>query len=147
MGSIGIDFVRPMLESTNRNGSVEIIVSDRDVQFTSAFSTTLGMPSAYHPQTDDGANPIITQMQRQCIRLNLKDWVSKPLSIQLAINSACSTSTSSFYSRVPRTFIWNSASTSEYAGVQNFVAARIEQVRDATPKWQAIPFKPGTWYT
>jgi hypothetical protein len=140
--SVGIDFVGPMPESTNRNGSFDSItvviclltgmvqlvpsqtnynsrqlgelmfeeiykyhglpkniISDRDVLFTSTFwkrlhqliGTNLRMSSAYHPQTDgatERANRTITQMLRQCIQPDQKNWVSKLLAIQFAINSA-----------------------------------------------------------
>jgi hypothetical protein len=129
--SIGIDFIRPLPLSSNRDGEfdsitvaiclltamVELIpsrtdykaqdvaelmfenvykhhglpksiISDRDVLFTCAFwghlnkliRIKLKMSSAYHPQTDSAterANRTITQMLRQCIDPNQKDWVNK----------------------------------------------------------------------
>ena len=79
-------------------------ISDQDVLFTSAFWSQLHqligmkpqMSSAYHPQSDrstERANCTITQMLRQCIHPNQKDWVSKLPAIEFAINSACSEST------------------------------------------------------
>ena len=79
-------------------------ISDQDVLFTSAFRSQLHqligmkpqMSSAYHPQSDrstERANCTITQMLRQCIHPNQKDWVSKLPAIEFAINSACSEST------------------------------------------------------
>jgi hypothetical protein len=102
-------------------------------------------------------------MLRQCIQPDQKDWVSKLPAIQFAINSARSASTgfSPFflnYGRNPRSFIWNSAPTTEFAGVRNFllqkklalmsahdsiIAARIKQTRDANRKRQTTPFKQG----
>ena len=74
-------------------------ISDRDVLFTSIFwnhlhqliGTTLKMSSAYHPQTDgstERANCTVTQLLRQCISPNQKDWVAKLPAIQFAINCA-----------------------------------------------------------
>ena len=75
------------------------IISDRDVLFTSTFwsrlhrliGTKLRMSSAYHPQTDgstERANRTVTQMLRQCIQPDQKDWVAKLPAIEFAINSA-----------------------------------------------------------
>jgi hypothetical protein len=54
------------------------------------------MSSAYHPQTDgatERANRTITQMLRQCVRPDQKDWVQKLPAIEFAINLAQSEST------------------------------------------------------
>lgn len=62
------------------------IVRDRDSLFTSIFwdrlneltGTELRMSSAYHPQSDgatERANITMTQMLRQCIRVDQRDWV------------------------------------------------------------------------
>ena len=75
------------------------IISDRDVLFTSTFwkqlhrliGTKLRLSSAYHPQSDgstEQANRTITQMLRQCVHPNQKDWVAKLPAIEFAINSA-----------------------------------------------------------
>ena len=109
------------------------IISDRDVIFTSIFwdhlhqliGTTLKMSSAYHPQTDgstERANRTMTQLLRQCISPNQKDWVAKLPAIQFAINCARSASTNyaPFFllnGQMPRTFIWNSTRDSEYPTV------------------------------
>ena len=128
---IGVDFVGPLPESSNRDGAFDMIcviidqltsmvhlvptrqtyratdvaelmfenvyklhglperiVSDRDSLFTSKLwkrlhrllGTELRMSSAFHPQTDgatERANRTITQMIRQCVRPDQKDWVSK----------------------------------------------------------------------
>lgn len=81
---------------------------------------------------------IIWMSPLRCILPNQKDWVAR---FQFAITSACANSSLFLtdYSRVPRTFIWNSAPTS--AGIQNFAAARVEQVRDSIRKWAATPFQ------
>ena len=86
------------------HGLPKNIVSDRDVLFTSVFwsrlhkliGSKLQMSSAYHPQTDgatERANRTITQMIRQCIHPNQKDWVTKLPAIEFAVNSARSAST------------------------------------------------------
>lgn len=53
------------------------------------------MSSAYHPQTNgltEHANRTVTQMLRQYISPNQKDWVAKLSAIQFMINSARSES-------------------------------------------------------
>ena len=81
------------------HGLPRTIVSDCDVLFTSTFwghlhklvGTKLKMSSAYHPQTDgatEHANRTVTQMLRQCINLDQRDWVIKLPAIQFGINSA-----------------------------------------------------------
>jgi hypothetical protein len=156
------------------HGLPKTIVSDRDVLFTSTFwrhlhtliGTKLKMSSAYHPQTDgatERANRTVTQMLRQCINPNQKDWVSKLPTIQFAINSARSESTgyAPFFlnnGRMPRAMVWNSASPTEYPNVREFaqrkklalmsahdsiIGARIKQTRDANRKRRLIPFKEG----
>lgn len=156
------------------HGLPRSIVSDRDVLFTSAFwsrlhrliGTRLRMSSAYHPQTDgstERANRTVTQMLRQCIQPDQKDWVAKLPAIEFAINSARSESTGYApfflnFGRMPRTMIWGSASVDEYPSVRDFalqkklalmsahdsiIAARVKQTRDANRKRQAIPFKAG----
>jgi hypothetical protein len=99
------DIAELMFESVYKHhGLPKTIISDRDVLFTSTFwghlnaliGIKLKMSSAYHPQTDgatEHANRTITQMLRQCISPNQKDWVSKLPTIQFAINSARSEST------------------------------------------------------
>lgn len=150
------------------------IISDRDVLFTSTFwghlhtlvGTQLKMSSAYHPQTDgatERANRTVTQMLRQCISPNQKDWVSKLPTIQFAINSARSESTgyAPFFlnnGRMPRTMIWNPAKSDEYPNIREFalkkklvlmaahdsiIGARVKQTRDANRKRQPVPFKEG----
>jgi hypothetical protein len=156
------------------HGLPKTIVSYRDVLFTSTFwnhlnkliGIQLKMSSAYHPQTDgatERANRTVTQMMRQCINPNQKDWVSKLPAIQFAINSARSESTgyAPFFlnnGRMPRVMVWNSAGTAEYSNVREFaqrkklalisahdsiIGARIKQTRDANRKRQLVPFKEG----
>ena len=169
------DMAELMFESVYKHhGLPKTIVSDRDVLFTSTFwkhlNTLIGiklkMSSAYHPQTDgatERANRTITQMLRQCINPNQKDWVSKLPTIQFAINSARSESTgyAPFFlnnGRMPRAMIWNDASPTEFSNVRQFalkkklalisahdsiIGARIKQTRDANRRRQHVPFKEG----
>lgn len=157
------DIAELMFEHVYKHhGLPKNIISDRDVLFTSAFWTHLNamigiklkMSSAYHPQTDgatERANRTITQMLRQCINPNQKDWVNKLPTIQFAINSARSESTgfAPFFlnnGRMPRAMIWNSANSTEYPNVREFalkkklalisahdsiIGARIKQTRNA----------------
>lgn len=169
------DIAELMFENVYKHhGLPKTIISDRDVLFTSTFwghlnalmGVKLKMSSAYHPQTDgatERANRTITQMLRQCISPNQKDWVSKLPTIQFAINSARSESTgfAPFFlnnGRMPRAMIWNSANPTEYSNVREFarkkklalisahdsiIGARVKQTRDANRKRQLVPFKEG----
>ena len=81
------------------HGIPERIISDRDSLFTSKVwkrlhylvGTQLHMSSAFHPQMDaatEHANRTVTQMIRQCVRPDQKDWVVKLPTVEFAINSA-----------------------------------------------------------
>ena len=150
------------------------IISDRDILFTSIFwrrlnkliGTKMCMSSAYHPQSDgatERANRTVTQMLRQCIHTNQKDWVTQLPAIEFAINSARSVSTGYApfflnFGRMPRTMIWDSPPSTEYLSVREFamqkklallsahdsiLSARVNQTRDANKKRQTVPFKKG----
>ena len=150
------------------------IISDRDVLFTSTFwkrlhnlvGTKLKMSSAYHPQSDgstERANRTITQMLRQCVHSNQKDWVAKLPAIEFAVNSARSESTgfAPFFlnsGRMPRSMIWDSPASTEFPAVRNFalqkklaimsahdsiLSARVKQTRDANRKRRIAPFQQG----
>lgn len=126
----------------------------------------LRLSSAYHPQSDgstERANRTITQMLRQCVHPNQKDWVAKLPAIEFAINSARSESTgfAPFFlnsGRMPRTMLWTSAPSTEFPSVRNFalrkkltimathdsiLSARVKQTRDANRKRRSTPFKAG----
>jgi hypothetical protein len=87
------------------------------------------MSSAYHPETDGAtecANRTITQMIRQCIDADQKNWVQKLPGIQMAINLIQNDSTgySLFFlntGRIPQTIVWNLPTDSEFSGVARFV--------------------------
>ena len=156
------------------HGLPQNIISDRDVLFTSTFwsrlhrllGTKLRMSSAYHPQSDgstERANRTVTQMLRQCIQPDQRDWVSKLPAIEFAINSARSESTGYApfllnFGRMPRALIFNNPSADEYPSVRDFtlqkklalmaahdsiIAARVKQTRDANRKRQSVPFATG----
>ena len=156
------------------HGLPQNIISDHDVLFTSTFwsrlhrliGTKLRLSSAYHPQSDgstERANRTVTQMLRQCIQPDQRDWVAKLPAIEFAINSARSESTgySPFFlnfGRMPRTMIWNTPASEEFPAVREFavqkklalmaahdsiIAARVKQTRDANRKRQEVPFKSG----
>ena len=86
------------------------------------------MSSAYHPESDgatERANHTITQMLRQCIKPNQKDWVLRLPAIEFAINPARSESTgfAPFFlnsGRMPRSLIWDSNKPTQYPGVHVF---------------------------
>jgi hypothetical protein len=159
-------------EVYKHHGLLNSIVSDRDVLFTSTFwkqlheliGTKLNMSSAYHPESDgstERANRTVTQMIRQCVSPNQKDWCARLPGIEFAINSATAGSTgyAPFFlntGRMPRSFIWESTNSSEYPGVSTFaqkiksaimsahdsiLAARVKQTRTANRRRQLSPFK------
>jgi hypothetical protein len=121
------------------------IVSDRDSLFTSTFwrrlhellGIEIRLSSAYHPQTDgatERANRTMTQMLRQCVRADQRDWAEKLPAIEFALNSARSETTgfSPFflnYARLPRSMIWNT--DSDYPGVEEFALKMKEALMKA----------------
>ena len=154
------------------HGLPERIISDRDTLFTSIFwrklhellGTELRLSSAYHPQTDgatERANRTMTQMLRQCVRPDQKDWAKRLPVIELAMNTARSETTgfSPFfmnYGQMPRSLVWSSES--EYPGVQAFaermkeaimmahdaiIGARASQVVQANKHRREARFKVG----
>ena len=86
------------------------------------------MSSAYHPQSDgatERANRTVTQMLRQCIHPNQKDWVTQLPAIEFAINSARSVSTGYApfflnFGHMPRMMIWDSAPSTEFPAIREF---------------------------
>ena len=84
------------------------------------------MSSAFHPQTDratERVNRTITQMIRQCVGPDQRDWAVKLPAVEFAINSARSSTTgfSPFqlnYGRNPSSMIWKSKD--EFLGVWEF---------------------------
>ena len=121
-------------EVYKHHGLPKNIISDRDSLFTSTFwshlhaliGTKLKMSSAYHPETDgstEHANHTVTQMLRQSVAIDQKDWVAKLPAVEFAINSAQSETTgySPFFlntGRMPCSFLWNSAGKNEYPGIR-----------------------------
>ena len=127
-----IDVAKLIFEQVYRlHGIPERIVSERDSLFTSKFwkrlhylvGTRLYMSLAFHPQTDgtiERVNRTVTQMIRQCVRPDQKDWVVKLPAVEFAINSARSSTTrfSPFqlnYGRNPSPMVWNAQD--EFPGV------------------------------
>lgn len=113
-------------EVYKHHGLPRAIVSDRDTLFNSIFwihlhkliGVELHMSSAYHPESDgstERANRTVTQMLRQCVSPNQRDWghwASKLPAIEFAINMARSESTgyAPFFlntGRMPRAMIWD----------------------------------------
>lgn len=154
------------------HGLPERIISDRDSLFTSVFwqelhkllGTEIRLSSSYHPQTDgatERANRTMTQMLRQCVALDQKDWVSRLPAIEYAMNCARSDTTgfSPFYlnyGQMPRPLIWDS--NTEYPGVSTFaqrmketilaahdevIEARVKQTRQANRHRRAANFAEG----
>lgn len=156
------------------HGLPKRIISDRDVLFTSKFWQQLNrligvkthLSSAYHPESDgatERANRTITQMIRNCISEDQKDWVQRLPAIEFAINISCSEATgfAPFFlntGRMPRTLVWNSPGKNQYPGVTEFaerikhslmsahdsiISARVKQTRNANRKRQLAKFEEG----
>ncbi len=154
------------------HGLPERIISDRDTLFTSTFwrrlhellGTELRLSSSYHPQTDgatERANRTMTQMLRQCVQPDQKDWVQRLPAIELAMNTARSDTTgfSPFYlnyGQMPRSLVWNSDTS--YPGVRAFaqrmkdaimaahdaiISTRVGQVLRANKHRRPASFKEG----
>jgi hypothetical protein len=154
------------------HGMPSRIVSDRDTLFTSTFwqklndltGTELRMSTSFHPQTDgitERANRTITQMLRQCVSPDQRDWAIKLPAIEFAINSASSASRKEppfvlIYGRQPPSMIWNVKS--EYPGVRVFaqrmkdavmsahdaiIAARVKSTTVSNRKRKEAPFVIG----
>ena len=106
------------------------------------------MSSAYHPESDgstERANRTVTQMLRQCISPNQRDWVSKLPAIEFAINLSGSESTgyAPFFlntGRMPRSLIWDHASDTEYPGVRAYAQRVKYAVMAAHDSILALPF-------
>ena len=185
---ISIDFMGPLPESSNQNGSYDMIcviidlltamvhlvptfqtykavdmaelifnsvfklhrlpkriISDCDSLFTSHFwkklnsllNIELRLSSAFHPQTDsttECANRTMTQMLHQCVGPKQKDWATKLLAIEFAMNSARS-STTGFtpfflnYRRNPSLLVWKGEEV--YPGVHQFADNMKEVIMSA----------------
>jgi hypothetical protein len=101
----------------------------------------------------------MTQMLRQCVSPDQRDWVAKLPAIEFAMNSATSETTgfSAFflnYGQVPRSLLWNRED--KYPGVKKFaakikgaimlahdaiIAACVKQTRQANKHRRQVPFK------
>ena len=127
------------------HGLPEKIISNCNSLFTSTLwkrlhellGVELRLSSAYHPQTDratEHANQTMTQMLRQCIQCDQKDWAERLPAIEFAMNSACSESTGFLpfflnYARMPRPLIWDSST--DYPRVDAFAAKLKEALMRA----------------
>lgn len=106
--------------------------SDRGILFTSTswqkldnlIRTKLCISLSYHPQSDgatERANRMMTQMLRQCVSPDQKDWVIKLPAVEFAMNSASSSTTGYTLfllnnGRMPRSMVWSK--DSEFPGVK-----------------------------
>jgi hypothetical protein len=86
------------------HGMPRVIVSDRDVKFTSAFwrtfhracGTQLRMSTPFHPQTDgqsEAANKVISQLIRSCIDVKQQSWEDKLPFLEFAYNDSLASGT------------------------------------------------------
>jgi transposase InsO family protein len=86
------------------HGLPAVIVSDRDVKFTSAFwktlferfGTKLALSTAYHPQTDGQSERMVRtvkEMLRSVINHKQSDWVEHLTAIEFAYNNSVHPST------------------------------------------------------
>ena len=122
------------------------------------------MLSAFHPQTDgatEWANRTITQMIRQCVGPDQRDWAVKLPAVEFVINSARSSTTgfSPFqlnYGRNLSSMIWRSKD--EFPGVRKFaeqmklaimsahdtiIVSRIKNMVQANRKHAIANYKKG----
>jgi hypothetical protein len=156
------------------HGLPRTIISDHDSLFNSLFwkhlhdliGVKLHMSSAYHPESDgatERANQTITQMLRQCISKDQKNWVTKLPAVKFAINMAQSevTGYAPFflnYGHMPRAFLWDSNKKDEYPGILKFAQSielaiidahdsilshRVKEIRNANRKRSPSPFEIG----
>ena len=93
-----------MEEVIRLHGIPESIVSDQDTKFTSIFwkelhrlmGSRLLMSTMFHPQTDgatEQANRSIAQILCTVVSNDQKDWSSKSLMVEFAINSSINATT------------------------------------------------------
>lgn len=124
------------------HGLPERIISDRDPLFTSTFwqhlhkllGTELRLLPSYHPQTDgvmEHVNCTMTQMLRQCVRPDQKDWVLCLPAVELAMIMAQSKTTgfSPFYLNYGQmlcSLIWSGETC--YLGVNAFAQRTKEAI-------------------
>src|SRR5262249_15729760 len=122
------------------------------------------LSSSFHPQTDgatERANRTMTQMLRQCVSTDQRNWVIKLPAIEYAMNNARSETTgfSPFflnYGQMPKALIWDSQTA--YPGVMAFaqrmknaimtahdeiITARVKHTRNANRKRRSAIFKEG----
>ena len=85
------------------HGLPKIIISDRDVKFTSAFwkalfaelGTQLNFSTAYHPQTDgqtESVNQVLEDMLRACVMQKPTQWEDYLHLVEFAYNNGYHTS-------------------------------------------------------
>ena len=86
------------------HGVPEVIISDRDVRFTSALwaafwklqGTSLRMSTAYHPQSDgqtERSNRTLIEALRSCVSFRQTDWDTHLPALEMAVNSATQAAT------------------------------------------------------
>eukprot|EP00253_Pinus_taeda_P029605 PITA_29605 len=86
------------------HGLPKVIISDRDVKFTSAFwrtlfaelGTQLNFSTTYHPQTDgqtERVNQVVEDMLRACVMMRPTQWEEYLHLVEFAYNNGYHTST------------------------------------------------------
>eukprot|EP00253_Pinus_taeda_P011808 PITA_11808 len=86
------------------HGLSKVIISDRDVKFTSAFwrtlfaelGTQLNFSTAYHPQTDgqmERVNQVVEDMLRACVMMRPTQWEEYLHLVEFAYNNGYHSST------------------------------------------------------
>eukprot|EP00253_Pinus_taeda_P004696 PITA_04696 len=86
------------------HGLPKVIISDRDVKFTSAFwrtlfaelGTQLNFSTAYHPQTDgqtERVNQVVEDMLRACVMMKPTQWEEYLYLVEFAYNNGYHSST------------------------------------------------------
>ena len=88
-----------MKEIFRLHGIPKMVISDRDVKFTSSFwkelfagiNTSLNFSTSYHPQTER-TNQIIEDMLRMHVRTKLNKWEDCLHLVEFAYNNGYQTS-------------------------------------------------------
>jgi len=141
-----------------RYGVPQVIVSDRNVIFTSAFlrqvmkilGTSQALSTVFHPQTDgqiEVMNRVLEQYLRHYIAAHCKDWDAYLPCAMFAINNSPSSATgmSPFflnYGRHPRTPLtqWQAVVSSKVPGATAFrkrIADAVAHAKQCLLKAQA----------
>ncbi|KAJ3561610.1 hypothetical protein NP233_g10090 [Leucocoprinus birnbaumii] len=148
--NIGIDFVGPLPESSDRNasydaitviidrltGMVHLVPSRQNYSAKQVAELVFAEVYRLHGLPRSILKMSIDQLLRICASPTQRDWVTKLPSVEFAINAVRSevTGFAPFflnYGRIPRSFVWNDPSKEEYPGVRAFTLKMKNAVMSA----------------